>query len=89
MLRGGTLQSGLSMDGAAVQWQGGGNSGQNCCAADCARYPGVELANVMHWFLSSENDFCSSNALEIPLSELVCEGLNVESVGLCWGGEVL
>lgn len=49
----------------------------------------MELANVMYWFHFSENDFCCSNALEIPLSELVFEGLNVESVGLCWGGEVL
>jgi hypothetical protein len=48
-----------------------------------------ELDSVAHWFLRSRPDFRSSNALETPLSEFVCQGLEVDCVGLCWGGDLI
>lgn len=48
-----------------------------------------ELDSIAHWFLRPAGDFRSSNALETPLSEFVCQGLEVDYVGLCWGGDLL
>lgn len=48
-----------------------------------------ELADVVHWFLRPADDYRSSNALEAPLSEFVCQGLEVDYVGLCWGGDLV
>ena len=42
----------------------------------------------MHWFLRPEVDFRSSNALEVPLSEFVCQGLEIDYAGLCWGNDL-
>lgn len=47
-----------------------------------------ELADVVHWFLRPPGDYRSSNALEVPLSEFVCQGLEVDYVGLCWGSDL-
>lgn len=48
-----------------------------------------ELADVVHWFLRPPGDYRSSNALEVPLSEFVCQGLEVDYVGLCWGNDLI
>lgn len=48
-----------------------------------------ELAEVVHWFLRPPGDYRSSNALEVPLSEFVCQGLEVDYVGLCWGNDLI
>ncbi len=48
-----------------------------------------ELDSVVHWFLRPYGDFRSSNALEVPLSEFVCQGLELDYVGLCWGGDLI
>jgi DUF2075 family protein len=34
-------------------------------------------------------DFRSSNALEVPLSEFVCQGLEVDYAGLAWGNDLI
>ncbi len=48
-----------------------------------------ELDAVVHWFLKPTGDYRSSNALETPLSEFVCQGLEVDYVGLCWGNDLI
>lgn len=48
-----------------------------------------ELDQVVHWFLRPAGDFRSSNALEVPLSEFVCQGLEIDYTGLCWGNDLV
>lgn len=48
-----------------------------------------ELADVVHWFLRPPGDYRSSNSLEVPLSEFVCQGLELDYVGLCWGNDLI
>jgi hypothetical protein len=48
-----------------------------------------ELDQVVHWFLKPKTDFRSSNALEVPLSEFVCQGLEIDYAGICWGGDLI
>ncbi len=48
-----------------------------------------DLSTVTHWFLKPAGDFRSSNALETPLSEFVCQGLEVDYAGLCWGNDLI
>ena len=47
------------------------------------------LETVVHWFLKPAGDFRSSNALETPLSEFVCQGLEIDYAGLCWGNDLI
>ncbi|MBF0611010.1 MAG: DUF2075 domain-containing protein [Magnetococcales bacterium] len=48
-----------------------------------------ELDQVAHWFLKPSGDYRSSNALEVPLSEFVCQGLEIDYAGICWGGDLI
>jgi len=48
-----------------------------------------ELKTIEHWFLKSWPDFRGSDSLEIPLSEFGCQGLELDYVGLCWGGDLV
>jgi hypothetical protein len=48
-----------------------------------------DLGAVIHWFLKPTGDFRSSNALEVPLSEFVCQGLEIDYAGLCWGNDLI
>jgi len=48
-----------------------------------------ELDQVAHWFLRPSGDFRSSNSLETPLTEFVCQGLEIDYAGLCWGGDLV
>jgi len=48
-----------------------------------------ELDAIAHWFLRPYQDYRSSSALETPLSEFGCQGLELDYVGLCWGGDLL
>lgn len=41
------------------------------------------------WFLNKEDDIRSSSYLEIPATEFECQGLEIDEVGLCWGGDFL
>ncbi len=40
------------------------------------------------WFLAPCGDVRSSYALEVPASEFECQGLELDWVGLCWGGDL-
>jgi hypothetical protein len=43
---------------------------------------------VANWFLKSwPADVRASDALEIPATEFACQGLELDHVGLCWGGD--
>lgn len=48
-----------------------------------------ELGPIGHWFLKPYTDFRSSGALELPMSEFGCQGLELDYVGLCWGGDLV
>ena len=48
-----------------------------------------QLQQVVHWFLRPTGDYRSSNALEVPLSEFVCQGLEIDYAGVCWGNDLI
>jgi hypothetical protein len=48
-----------------------------------------ELKQIGHWFLKPYTDFRSAGALELPLSEFGCQGLELDYVGMCWGGDLI
>ena len=48
-----------------------------------------QLQQVVHWFLRPTGDYRSSNALEVPLSEFVCQGLEIDYAGICWGNDLI
>src|SRR5205085_2687949 len=41
------------------------------------------------WFLAPPNDIRSSFALEVAASEFECQGLELDWVGMCWGGDLV
>jgi hypothetical protein len=60
------------------------------------RADGLELSSgfrqgnrdmYVHWFLDEPPDIRSSNQLEIAASEFECQGLELDWVGVCWGGD--
>lgn len=42
----------------------------------------------VNWFLNLPPDVRSSNQLEIAASEFECQGLELDWVGVCWGGDL-
>jgi hypothetical protein len=46
-------------------------------------------ADIAHWYLKPRGDIRSSFALEVPANEYACQGLELDFVGLCWGGDFL
>lgn len=46
-------------------------------------------ASIAHWYLQPEGDIRSSFALEVPANEYTSQGLEIDYVGLCWGGDFL
>lgn len=48
-----------------------------------------ELNTIGHWFLRPTSDFRSSNALELPMSEFGCQGLELDYAALVWGGDLI
>ncbi|MDE2199737.1 MAG: DUF2075 domain-containing protein [Rhodospirillales bacterium] len=68
-----------------------GSSGAKRLRADGL---GVELAHmnpdaVAHWFLNFWPDVRASDALETMATEFSCQGLELDHVGLCWGGDLI
>lgn len=60
------------------------------------RADGLELSSgfrqgnremYVHWFLAEPPDIRSSNQLEVAASEFECQGLELDWVGVCWGGD--
>lgn len=61
------------------------------------RADGLELSSgfrrgdqnlYINWFLNLPPDVRSSNQLEVAASEYDCQGLELDFVGLCWGGDL-
>jgi len=50
---------------------------------------GVQLENVEDWFLARWPDVRSSEALETFATEYDCQGLELDVVGLAWGGDLV
>lgn len=48
-----------------------------------------ELHPIGHWFLKPFTDFRSAGALETPMSEFGCQGLELDYACLCWGGDLI
>jgi hypothetical protein len=48
-----------------------------------------DLRVIENWFLKSWPDFRGSDSIETPLSEFGCQGLELDYVGLCWGGDLI
>ncbi len=42
---------------------------------------------IAHWYLNPRGDIRSSFALEVPANEYTCQGLELDLVCLCWGGD--
>lgn len=55
-----------------------------------AELPHMDAAAVARWFLDHwPEDVRVSNALEQVATEFSCQGLELDHVGLCWGGDFL
>lgn len=55
-----------------------------------AELPHMDAAEVAHWFLDRwPEDVRASDALEVVGTEFSCQGLELDYVGLCWGGDML
>ncbi len=52
--------------------------------------PHMDAALVAHWFLDRwPEDVRASDALEVPGTEFSVQGLELDYVGLCWGGDMV
>lgn len=45
--------------------------------------------SIAHWYLKTQGDLRSSFALEVPANEYTSQGLEIDYVGLCWGGDLI
>ena len=45
--------------------------------------------SIAHWYLNPPGDIRSSYALEVPANEYTAQGLELDFVGVCWGGNFL
>lgn len=55
-----------------------------------AELPHMDASAVAHWFLDRwPEDVRASDALEQVATEFSCQGLELDYVGLCWGGDFL
>jgi hypothetical protein len=49
----------------------------------------MDVAAVTRWFLDRWPDVRAADALEVPATEFCCQGLELDYVGLCWGGDLI
>jgi hypothetical protein len=49
----------------------------------------LKSIDYVRWFLDPPGDYRSSNALEVALSEFEMQGLEIDFVGLLWGGDLI
>jgi hypothetical protein len=49
----------------------------------------ADRAEIAHWYLQSPGDIRSSYALEVPANEYTCQGLELDFVAVCWGGDLV
>jgi hypothetical protein len=45
--------------------------------------------SIAHWYLKPPGDIRSSYALEVPANEYTCQGLELDFVAVCWGGDLI
>ncbi len=53
------------------------------------KFDHMDDKTVSNWFLKRWPDVRASDALEMPATEFACQGLELDFVGLCWGGDLL
>lgn len=53
------------------------------------KFDHMDDATVANWFLKRWPDVRASDALEMPATEFAAQGLELDYVGLCWGGDLL
>jgi hypothetical protein len=53
------------------------------------KFDHMDDATVANWFLKRWPDIRASGALEMPATEFAAQGLELDFVGLCWGGDLL
>ena len=51
--------------------------------------PEVQGEGIAHWFLRRWPDVRASDALEVCATEYACQGLELDIVGLAWGGDFI
>jgi len=51
--------------------------------------PEVQGEDIAHWFLRRWPDVRGSDALEVSATEYACQGLELDVVGLAWGGDFI
>jgi DUF2075 family protein len=89
--------------GTAREWLRRHTRGQRRCGLVASsgalrlRAHGLELSSgfrqgnrdlYVHWFLAQSPDVRSSNQLEVAASEFECQGLELDWIGACWGGDL-
>ncbi len=87
--------------GAAMAWlrkQGRGERRYGMVASSYAsrlRAEGLGVSlnatdgrDIAYWYLAPRSDVRSSYALEVLANEYTCQGLELDFVGLCWGGDL-
>ncbi len=52
-------------------------------------FPHLDDSAIANWFLNRWPDVRASDALEIPATQFACQGLELDLVGLCWGGDLI
>jgi hypothetical protein len=52
-------------------------------------FPHLDERAVANWFLNRWPDVRASDALEMPATQFACQGLELDFVGLCWGGDLI
>jgi hypothetical protein len=48
-----------------------------------------QLPDVANWYLLPRGDIRSSYALKVTANEYTCQGLELDYVGVCWGGDLI
>lgn len=54
-----------------------------------AEFAHMDQDVVANWFLNRWPDVRASDALEMPATQYACQGLELDYVGLCWGGDLI
>lgn len=49
----------------------------------------TDSKDVANWYLLPKGDIRSSYALEVAANEYTCQGLELDYVGVCWGGDLI
>jgi hypothetical protein len=87
-----------AMRRALRRWSSGSRRAGLVCSSGAKRlvadglwpkFDHMDDGMVGNWFLKPKPDVRGSDALEIPATEFACQGLEMDYVGLCWGGDMI